>query len=117
MMLGSMYTASIRSSDHKRTGKSPSRSRSNTAEVIVDLIQAGIEKPFKLNLGDGTETVHRHTKGCRHNPQFCQRSVHHSIRAKFFLESVCDSEDHSFLPHILPQNNNPVISFHLLPKT
>jgi hypothetical protein len=85
--------------------------------VIVDLIETGIEETFKLDLCNRTNSIDRHAEGRGHNPQLRQWRIDHPVLSEFLLQAVCDAKDTSFSSHILAQDNNPVVSFHLFSKS
>jgi hypothetical protein len=76
--------------------------------MIVDLIEAGIKKPFKLNLCNRTKPVHRHPEGHPYDPRFCQWRIDHPAHTIFLLEPVCHAKDSTFLPHILAQDHDQI---------
>jgi hypothetical protein len=116
MMFRRVDTASVRNPDDEGARKSSSRPVSNPADMIDDLIDAGIQKAFKLNLRNRTNPVNRHAERHRHDPQLRQRRVHHPAFAEFLLQTVGNTKDAAFFSHVFTEDHDPVIPFQFLPK-
>src|SRR5512137_801693 len=111
MMLRRMDATSIRYPNDKGARKPSPRPVSNSAEVIVDLIEAGIEETFKLNLCYRTNPVDRHAKGYRHDPQLRQWRIHHTVHPEFLLQPIGDTKDAAFFSYVFAKDHHPAVPF------
>jgi hypothetical protein len=85
--------------------------------MIVDLIEAGIEKSLKLNFCNRMKSIDSHAKSYANNPCLSEGRIDYPISPKFCLESIGDAKDATFLSNILTQDHHKAIPFHLFPKS
>jgi hypothetical protein len=76
VVLGRMNAATIRDSDHQRTGKATPRAITHTADVIDNLVESWIEKAHELNFSHRAQVGNRHAYRHAHDAGLRNRRVH-----------------------------------------
>src|SRR5512139_563319 len=105
-MLGCMDTSAVWEADDQGTGEPPPRPVPHPAEVVVDLVETGIKKTFKLYLRNRPKAVYGQSQSDSNDPRFGQRGIDYPVSSEFLLKPVGYTKDTPFLPDIFTKNND-----------
>jgi hypothetical protein len=114
MMLQGPDTAPIRGAEHHGDLKPSLGSPAKTGGVVFYLMEIVITEAGELDFTDRSQAIDGHADGHPYDAGFSQWGVYRPVFPKFLDKTVCDAKDTPVKTDVFPQNDDPVILFHLL---